>query len=198
VLSLDGAVVVVVAAAAGGAAVALGGWGLRARSPRRSTPSAAFGAGAAILIVVLAVAAVPIGPPVAVFSILVGLNQLLGRGENVPFSTYPMFSRPEQRSWSVRLEDAAGEIVGTPAFGMIPSAMRKRFATDVEAALAAGQDPRHARAVAADRLAEVLERRRPRIGRLATEPVTIVLMDYQFDGTALHRERTPLTVSTPT
>ena len=201
---VDGATVVVVVATAASALVAVGGWAVHA-GERRREPAApgerrrppAFPPAAALIVVALALVSVPIGPRVAVFSVVVALNHLLGRGENVPFSTYPMFARPDRRSWSIRFEASSGAVVSTTAFGMIPPVVRRRFSSELEAARAETGDLRRARRLAAASLAATLERRRPRTGPLATETVSIVLVEYDFDGEALRATRTPLAVCAP-
>jgi hypothetical protein len=145
----------------------------------------------------LALIAVPLGPAVAVFSLVVALNHLLGRGENVPFSAYPMFARPDRRSWSIRFERGSGEAVGTTAFGMIPPVVRRRFSSELDVSRPKARNLLEARRLAAAGLAETLERRRPRTGPLSTETISIVLVEYEFDGEALHATRTPLAVCPP-
>src|SRR5215813_9886439 len=59
-----------------------------------------------VVVAVAAVIAAVIAPIVAILWIFVALNFTLGAGENVPFSKYPMFSRPARNLWSVQFEGA--------------------------------------------------------------------------------------------
>lgn len=198
-----GAAAVVVGLTAASVAVALGGWILSVVMRRGSVGDQArprppwSGRVAGLVIAAAALVGLPAGRSVAVFLILVASNQILGRAENVPFSTYPMFSRPDRRSWSIRLEDGSGELVSTTAFGIMPPTLRKQFGTDLERARTATADLLDARRRAAAELAETIERRRPKIGPLADEAVSIVLVEYEFDGRVLHRARTVLATSAP-
>jgi hypothetical protein len=56
------------------------------------------------------VAAAVVVPPLGIVAVIVALNALLGGGEAVPFSRYPMLcSAPDERSSALRFE-----VAGTP------------------------------------------------------------------------------------
>lgn len=85
-------------------------------------------------IAAIAVLFLGLGLAIPVFLGAVALNALFGEAEPVPLSRYPMFARPVPVSWYVRLEDEAGQpLSATKAFGIPSSAVRKRFASDVQA-----------------------------------------------------------------
>jgi hypothetical protein len=143
------------------------------------------------------VVAAVVAPPVAVFAVIVALNALLGGGEAVPFSRYPMFSAPDERSWALRFEDAAGGAISLGAFGILPPTARKRFALDRRVGENWGLSPTEARAQAAGALAAWLNERRPRTGPLERARISIVLIEYEFDGRAVVSRRDLLTIVTP-
>jgi hypothetical protein len=129
--------------------------------------------------------------------ILVALNFLLGKHENVPFSTFAMFSSPSKRAWTLRFEGPNGELVPIGTIGLAPHAMRKRFEAELKAARARGDDIGAARRSAAEVVAALLEQRRPLRGPLATRPITIVLMEYVLESGRLCTVRTPVMETTP-
>jgi hypothetical protein len=192
--SLDALTVVVAVAAAGAAAVA--GWALGARARRHrsgSPPSRRWRAGVTAFVVLGAVAAAVTAPVVAVLWAVVGLNFLLGRRENVPFSTYPMFSRPPDTAWALQFEDPDGRLVAMGRMGLPPNIVRKRFETELQRARAQGiHDLGAARRSAAAVVATLLEERRPVWGPLAARPITIVLVEYTVDPGGLSRVRIPI------
>ena len=183
-------------------AAALLGWYLGSRRAQQGRPivrpSPAWRRAVTGVIVVGAVSAAFVAPVIAVFWALVACNFAFGRGENLPFSTYPMFSQPAEHAWSLRVEDAAGVVIPIAMLGVDPVVARKRFATDEHAAMehAAG-DRDAARRVAAAAFAEQLEQRRPLHGPLASAPITISLIEYVVDAGAAKAVRTPLCETTP-
>jgi hypothetical protein len=127
----------------------------------------------------------------------VALNALLGRAEAVPFSRYPMFSDPGERSSALRFEDASGDAVSLGALGILPPTARKRFFLEQRVAENWGMSTTEARAHAAGVLGEWLNEHRPRTGPLERAPISIVLIEYEFDGGAVVSRRERLTVVTP-
>jgi hypothetical protein len=193
--SLDALTVAVAVAAVGAAAVV--GWALGARAPRRhqsvSPPSRRWRAGVSAFVVLGAVAGAVTAPVVAVLWVVVGLNFLLGRRENVPFSTYPMFSRPPDTAWALQFEDPDGELVAMGRIGLPPNIVRKRFETELQRARAHGiHDLGAARRSAAAVVATLVEEHRPAWGPLAARPITIVLVEYRADPGGLSRVRIPV------
>jgi hypothetical protein len=143
------------------------------------------------------VAAAVVAPALGVFAVVLALNALLGGVEAVPFSRYPMFSEPSERSWALRFEDATGEVVTLGAFGILPPAARKRFGLAQRVGEDWGLSPSDARAEAAVSLGQLLNERRPRTGPLERAPISILLVEYEFDGHAVVSRRDLLTVVTP-
>jgi hypothetical protein len=193
--SPDALTVVVAVTGAGAAAVA--GWALGARAARRhrseSPPSRRWRAGVTAFVILGAVAGAVAAPVVAVLWVVVGLNFLLGRRENVPFSTYPMFSRPADKTWTLQFEDPDGELVAMGKIGLPPHIVRKRFETELQRARTQGVDDLGAaRRSAAAVVATLLEQRRPAWGPLARRPITIVLVEYTVDAGGLSRVRIPI------
>ena len=193
--SLDALTVVLAVAGAGAAAVA--GWAIGARAARRgrsgSPPSRRWRAGVTAFVVLGAVAAAVAAPVVVVLWVVVGLNFLLGHRENVPFSTYPMFSRPADTAWTLQFEDPDGELVAMGEIGLPPHIVRKRFETELQRARTQGiHDLGAARRSAAAVVATLLEQHRPAWGPLATRPITIVLVEYTVDTGELSRMRIPI------
>jgi hypothetical protein len=198
--SLDG--LVTVAAVGAAAAAALIGWLLAARRARRGQPmmrpSGRWRTTVTVLVVLVAAAAADAVPIIATFWTLVALNFVLGQRENVPFSTYSMFSKPATTAWALRFEDAAGELVPVRLMGISPHVQKKRFDTEVQAARARGiTDLGSARRAAAEVLAvEIEEHRRPD-GKWAKTPITIALIEYNLASGSLVRVRTPLMETRP-
>jgi hypothetical protein len=147
--------------------------------------------------VVGAVAAVAFAPEVGVFAVIVALNALLGGAEAVPFSRYPMFSEPSERSWALRFEGPAGDPVPLGAFGILPPTARKRFGLEQRVGENWGMSTTEARAHAAGVLGDWLNEHRPRTGPLEQVPISIVLIEYAFDGEAVVSRRELLTVVPP-
>lgn len=200
----DGAALLVAASAAG-AGLALAGWVREARlarlARRAGTASGPrgdrrFERAATAAVVVIALAGVLVEPVVGVFWAVVGLNHVLGGGEHVPFSRYGMFARAGARALALRFEDTTGERVRAGAFGILPTAAKKRFLTELRAARAAhGEEA--ARRRAAEVVAEWVERGRPGRGPLAGEPIAVVLVEYRLDGTDIRTTRQVLATTAP-
>ncbi len=193
--SLDTLTVAVAVAAAGAAAVA--GWALGAWTARKhrsgSPPSRRWRAGVTAFVVLGAIAGAAVAPAIAVLWVVVGLNFLLGRRENVPFSTYPMFSRPPDTAWALQFEDSDGELVAMGTIGLPPTIVRKRFETELRRARTQGiHDLGAARRSAAAVVATLVEEHRPAWGPLATRPITIVVVEYTVDPGGLSRLRVPI------
>jgi hypothetical protein len=182
-------------------AVALAGWLANDRwadGPPTKPRSKRWRAAVAVLIMTVAVAGTITTPFIAVFWIIVVLNFVAGRRENIPFSTYAMFSMPNTRVWSLRFEDAKGDIVNIGKIGLAPHIVRKRFATEMRAARAKGiQHPGGAQRSAAEVLATLVEQHRPPGGPLAACPITIVLVEYILESGRLRRIRTPILETSP-
>jgi hypothetical protein len=184
------------------AAVALVGWFLGAGRARRGQPcrrvSNPWRWVVTLSIVTGAATAAFVAPIIAVFWVLVALNFAFGREENIPLSTYGMFARPTERSWSLRIEDETGALIPIATLGLDPVAARKRFASETQAAHADGiADPGAARRVAAESLARQLEQHRPVRGPFAETPITISMIEYVLDGRDVKTVRTPLIETTP-
>jgi hypothetical protein len=149
-------------------------------------------------VILAAVGAAIAAPVVAVLWATVALNFILGQRENVPFSTYPMFSRPATTAWTLRFEDSKGELIAIGKIGLAPHSVRKRFATELRAAQARGvRDVDAARHSAAAVVAALLEQHRPRRGPLAVSPIRIVLIEYVLESGRLLTVQTPITETTP-
>jgi hypothetical protein len=196
-----GALTVVVAVTGAGAA-AVGGWVLAARAARKngvsSPPSRRWRAGATALVILGAVGGAAVAPVVGVLWAVVGLNFLLGPRENVPFSTYPMFSRPAETTWTLQFEDPDGGLVAMGAIGLAPHIVRKRFESELQRARAHGvHDLGAARRSAAAVVAGLLEQHRPASGALASRSITIVLVEYTVNTGALSRMRIPILETSP-
>jgi hypothetical protein len=148
-------------------------------------------------VVVLGVLGAFVSPVISVFCAAVALNCVLGARENVPFSTYPMFSRPPNHAWALRFEDAQGTLVPVGQIGIHPVIARKRFATEVQQARKRGAtDVLEARREAAAVLAEEFEQLRPPNGPWATGAITIAIVEYSLRSGNPVRVQTPL-VETP-
>ena len=145
------------------------------------------------LVVVGAGVGAVVAPVVAVLWVVVGLNFLLGGRENVPFSTYPMFSRPTETTWTLQFEDPDGELIAMGRIGLPPTIVRKRFESELRRARAEGRhDPADARRSAAAVVAGLVEEHRPAKGPLAATPVRIVLVEYTDGPDGLSRVRIPI------
>ena len=182
--------------------VALVGWPLGSREMRRGQPETLQSArrldATRTIIAILAAVAAVLAPVVAVLWVVVALNLTLGRRENVPFSTYAMFSRPDRTAWSLRFEDRDGELVPIGRLGLAPHTMRKRFTTELRTARRQGvRDVDAARRRAAAPLADLVEKHRPPAGPLATSGITIVLVEYSLASEGLVTVETPIMETSP-
>jgi hypothetical protein len=192
----------VVAAVAGSCAAALLGWLLGARGARRGQPEAqaprTWRSAVTAFIVLGAAAAAFVAPIISVLWMVIALNFLLGQRENIPFSTYAMFSMPSPRAWTLCFEDSDGQLIAISKIGLAPHVVRKRFETELQTARRRGiHDMGEARRSAAAVLAAVLEQHRPPRGPLAATPITIVLMEYVLESGRLHTVHTPILETTP-
>jgi len=193
---------IVVAAVGGATTVALFGWLLADQRARRSQspvwPSKTSRAAATAFVVLGGVIAAFVEPVIAVFWTLVALNFVLGQRENVPFSTYSMFSKPATSAWALRFEDPSGGLVPIRQMGISPHNQKKRFDTEVRAARAGGiADLDQARRAAAAVLAiEIEEHRRPD-GKWAGVPISIVLIEYDIESGSLVTVHTSLVETRP-
>jgi hypothetical protein len=198
--SLDSLTVIV--AVAGSCAAAFVGWMRGSRFGRRSRlevpPSKRWRSAVTAMVVLGAIAAAVAAPAIGVLWVVVGLNFLLGRRENVPFSTYPMFSRPSNKAWALQFEDSHGALIAMGAMGIAPQILRKRFETELEAARMRGiRDIGAARRSAAAVVSGVVEQHRPERGPWAARPITIVLIEYVLESGQLHRVRIPILETPP-
>ena len=192
----------VILAVAGSCAAALIGWLLSARrrggSGPEPDPPKRWRSAVTAFIVLGAIACAIAVPVIAVLWALVALNQLLGQRENIPFSTYSMFSKPSTTAWAVRFEDSGGDVIAIGKIGLAPHIMRKRFAAELRSARRRGvDDVDAARRCAAATLATLVEEHRPPGGPLARSPITIVLMEYTLESGQLLTIRTPILETTP-
>jgi hypothetical protein len=198
--SLDSLTVIVAVAVS--CVVALVGWPLGSRERRRGQPEILqskrrLDATRTIIAICAAVAAV-LAPLVAVLWVVVALNLTLGRRENVPFSTYAMFSRPDRTAWTLRFEDRDGQLVPIGKLGLAPHTMRKRFTTELRTAHRQGiRDVDAARRRAAAPLAALVEQHRPPAGPLASSGITIVLVEYSLASDGLVTVATPIMETSP-
>jgi hypothetical protein len=200
VISAD--LLIVASAAAGSCAVALLGWLLESRTSSRHasdrTPSTKWRRAATAFIVIGAAAAAIVAPIIAVLWVVVALNALLGGGENIPFSTYAMFSTPRKQTWILRFEDCDQHLIAIGKLGLEPHIAQKRFQTELRAARLRGSgDEAAARRTAASRLATLIDQRRPVAGPLATTPIVIVFVEYTAESGRLRTLRTPIGEATP-
>jgi hypothetical protein len=117
----------------------------------------------------------------------------LGATENVPLSMYPMFAAPSHRSYALRFERQDGEPLNIAAIGIVPPAIRQRFAKAVLEAHSRGEVDPDLQAAAG--VVELIEQHRPMVGRLAHEQISIVLIEYEFDGSAIASRRRILAVT---
>lgn len=153
----------------------------RRRSPRPWVAAGRIYTGFAILCVALVVS----GFPAPVLLVVAALNLTLGRGEAVPFSTFPMFGSPKDRGFTIRLTGPDGVALSSAqVFGMAPSTFMKRFRREL--ALARDRpDPEEHRppeVAAAASLIEGLVARRP----LSPPPeFRLELTDLVYDGGAV-------------
>lgn len=197
--SVDLDIVLLVAAVAVPFVVALIGWltaGRRAGDDenlshkRRMVVLASVGAASLV--------AALLAPSIAVFWVVLALNVVLGVRENVPFSTYSMFSMPSRTAYALRFEDGEGELVPIAMMGLAPHVMRKRFAAEQRAARRRGvRDVDAVRRDAASVLATLVEERRPSGGPLAMKPISIVLVEYSLDSGKVRQTKTPLMETSP-
>jgi hypothetical protein len=200
---MDGAPAIVVGPVLAAVVAATVGWLVHAARARRHAGTLGrrrrlqLDRAATAVLAVAAVAVVLVAPVVGVFAVVVALNHLLGTGEHVPFSRYPMFADPGERVTSLRFEDPAGDLVDLTSMGIRPSSAHKHFDAVVRAARSETGDRVEARRMAAAELADRLRQRRPRHGRLATEPITIVLVDHELDRGHIRSTRTVLAVAGP-
>jgi hypothetical protein len=199
VSSVDIDIVVLVAAVAAPCVVALIGWltgGGRSRhdenlsNKRRKVVLTSIGAGALV--------AALVAPSIAVFWVVLALNVVLGVRENVPFSTYSMFSMPSRTAYALRFEDHDGELVPIAMMGLAPHVMLKRFAAEQRAARRRGvRDVDAVRRDAASVLATLVEESRPSGGPLARKPIAIVLVEYSLESGRVRQTKTPLMETSP-
>ena len=191
----------IVAGVTGSCGAALLGWAIGARSARRKPNRRFSRRGRIALVTFVAVAAsvaAIFAPIVGVFWVIFALNLLLGRRENVPFSTYAMFSMPPTRAWTLRFEDPDGEVIRVGEIGLAPHIMRKRFETELQTARSRGAlSAAEARRRAGQVIATLVEQRRPPGGPLAALPITIVLVDYTLEQGHVVTVRTPIVETAP-
>jgi hypothetical protein len=198
--SLDSLTVIIAVAVS--CVVALLGWPLGSRERRQGRAEIRqskrrLDVTRTVIAICAAVAAV-LAPELAVLWGVVALNLTLGRRENVPFSTYAMFSRPERTAWALRFEDCDGRLVPIGTLGLAPHTMRKRFTTELRAARQQGiRDVDAARRRAAAPLAALVEQHRPPAGPLATSGITIVLVEYSMASEGLVTVETPIVETSP-
>lgn len=83
------------------------------------------------------------------------------------------------------------------SLGIMPPAARKRFAAKLLAERAKPGDLSDAHERAAGVVVRWIDERRPSAGPLATEPITIVLVEYEFDGAGIQTRRRALAVARP-
>jgi hypothetical protein len=153
---------------------------------------------ASVVVVALALGTAIAVPTICVLSAVVALNLVLGRHENVPFSTYPMFSKPGGKTWALRFEGPGGERFPIAKMGISPQVAKKRFGTEVLAAHAGGvTDTSEARRLAAEAIAAQIQEH-PRFRDAAgAHPITIVLMEYTLESGQVVALRTPLLTTSP-
>jgi hypothetical protein len=157
-----------------------------------------WGRAATAVVVIGAAAAAIAAPIIAVLWIVVTLNALLGGGENIPFSTYAMFSTPRKRSWILRFEDCDQHLIAIGKMGLEPHVVQKRFETELRAARLRGNGDEAAdRRAAASKLATLIDQRRPVAGPLATAPIVIVFVEYTAESGRLRALRTPIGEASP-
>jgi hypothetical protein len=192
----------VVAAVAGSCAAALVGWLLGARDARRGRLEVqaprTWRSVVTAFVVLIAIAAAFAVPIISVLWMVIALNFLLGQRENIPFSTYAMFSMPTTRAWTLCFEDSDGQLIAIGKIGLAPQILRKRFETELQTARQRGiHDIGEARRSAAAVLAALLEQHRPPRGPLAATPITIVLMEYILESGRLQTVHIPIMETTP-
>jgi hypothetical protein len=192
----------ILAAVVGSCAAALGGWLAGARGVRRRRsevrPSRRWRSTVTALIVLAALAGAFAAPLISVLWALIALNLVLGRRENVPFSTYSMFSQPDSQAWALRFEDSHGDVVPIGQMGVSPQNAKKRFDSEVSAARDQGiLDLGAARRRAAELLATEIEQHRPTRGPWAASPITIALIEYHLESGSLETARTALVETAP-
>jgi hypothetical protein len=153
---------------------------------------------ASVVVVALALTTAVAVPTICVLSALVALNFVLGRRENVPFSTYPMFSRPGGKAWALRFEGPGGERFPIADMGISPQVAKKRFGTEVSAAHVRGvTDLTEARRLGAEAIAAQIQAH-PRFREASgVKPITIVLMEYTLESGHVVTLRTPLLTTSP-
>ena len=194
--------VVLVAAVAAPCVVALLGWLTAARGggqPVKDTvPSERRRLAILASLALGAVVAAIVAPIISVLWVVLALNFLLGPRENVPFSTYSMFSKPSATAWALRFESRQGELIPIATMGLAPHIMRKRFVSEMRAARRRGvRDVDSVRREAASVLATLVEDRRPPGGHLATKPIAIVLVEYSLDSGKVLEARTHIMETSP-
>jgi hypothetical protein len=153
---------------------------------------------ATLVFAALAIATAFVWPVVAVFAAVVALDCLLGAGENIPFSMYPMFSQPSMRTWALRFEGPDGALVPIGLIGFNPQLAKKRFATEVGTARTLGiADVGEARRHAADVLVTEIHQHDRYQGPWSATPITIVFVEYSVESGELVTTHTPLAQTTP-
>jgi hypothetical protein len=153
---------------------------------------------AMVVCAAIAIGTAFVAPVIALFAIIVALNCLLGGGENIPFSMYPMFSEPSMRSWALRFEGPDGALVPIGLIGFNPQLAKKRFATEVGAARTRGvSDVGEARRHAGDVLVTEIHQHNRYQGPWSATPITIVFVEYSVESGELVTTHTPLAQTTP-
>jgi hypothetical protein len=194
---------VLVAAVAAASVCAMVGWRLAAAhaddavAGTRTIARPEFSRVGVMIVVATSAVGIVVSPVIGVFWLWVALNHLLGTGENAPFSRYPMFAEPSERTWALRYETSEGAPLNLVHLGIQPAAARKRFSKVLLSAHTETGDRSAARRQAAEVIGDWITTRRPGSGPLASEPISIVLIDYVFDGQTIVTERHLLTVVAP-
>ena len=146
-----------------------------------------------LVLVVIAFAAACVEASIAPFGVVLGLNMSLGAAENVPLSMYPMFAAPSHRSYALRFERQDGEPLNIATLGILPPAIRQQFGKAVLAGCNRGEVDPDMQAAAG--VVEIIERHRPMAGPLAHEQISVVLIEFEFDGSAITARRRMLAVT---
>jgi hypothetical protein len=152
---------------------------------------------ATTLIVVIAAATAFVAPVVSVLALLVALNFVLGPGENVPFSTYPMFSEPTVTTWGLSFEHPDGTSLPIAMMGFNPQLARKRFATEMGVARSRGVvDVTAVRQYAAEVLASEIQEHKGFRGVWSAKPISVVFVEYRQVSGELVKVHTPMAQTT--
>jgi hypothetical protein len=149
-------------------------------------------------VVVLALVVGFVVPAVTVLCVVVALNFVLGPGENVPFSMYPMFAHPAKTAWTLRFEDGDGELVPIAMMGINPVEAKKSFATELRSAAGRGlRDVSARERSAAEVVARQIEQHRPPVGQWAETPISIVLVEFTLKAGRAQRNQRSLIETRP-